>query len=227
MRTFLLLIKKDWRLERRNHEGAVSTLLFALMLTILGSIFFDNDPSRLIEILPGLFWMIFTFSGTLLFSRSFQYDHEHGIIDTLLLTDISAETLFFAKVVVNFLVLMLVGVLLLPLISVFYNFPMLPLAGPLLLVLLLAGTAFSVLGTFCAAMVRSIGMRQVLLPLLFYPLILPVIIAAMESTDEIFATRADALLNWQQLQAPLVFLVACNLVFLALSTMLVSHLIED
>jgi heme exporter protein B len=213
------LLAKELRYESRTHEGVMSSLFLALLLNVLASLTIEPRPLLNSWLIPGLYWVIFCFSATLLLSRSFQADEEHGIIQGCLLAGISAEKLFLAKCLYHWIVLMFLGIANFIMISVFYDVSWLGESQQFLVVLGLAALGFSVLGSFCAALVRGSGMRHLLLPLIFYPLMLPLLLASTQGCHEILQESLS--------KGPILFLVANDLLLIGITSLLVSVVFEE
>lgn len=215
------LLRKDLAIEWRNHENLLTGLLFALLLTVIGALCFDAAEAMRSRILPGLFWMIYTFAASFMLGGSLQHDETTGMRRATLLAGVTPELYFAAKCIFNWLLLTVVGVMLIPFISIFYNYPLADKLGWMLLLVGLTGIGFTLLGTFCASILRSQRGRAVLLPLIFYPLALPLVLSAIQCTGSML----DNSLTWQH--AGLRLLAVCDLIYGAAGFMLIEHLLEE
>ena len=213
MRPVIALLWKDILLELRSRDIVVSVLVFALLVVITFNFAIDPTPQLVAVVAPGILWVSFTFGGVLGFSRSFASEKEHGNINGLLLAPVGREAIFFGKMLGSLLFMLVVEVLVYPVFAVLYN---LPLVIPALLpVALLATLGVATVGTLFAAMAVNTRSREVMLPVLFFPVIMPVLVAAVESTGALLASDASALTRWLPFLAvyDLIFLVACPLAF--------------
>ena len=177
---------KDLRTELRNKEAISAALSFTLVVILLFSFAFDpvsNPDIR--DLSGGLLWIAYLFSGVLLLNRSFARESSNDCIEALVASPVSGGALFIGKSVSSFLLLLLLELASLPLFGVFYSmdwtrdFPM------LLLVLVLGSWGFTVIGTLFSAVTANNRLREIMLPLLVFPMTLPVLIACVQLTTVI------------------------------------------
>jgi heme exporter protein B len=177
---------KDLRTELRNKEAISAALSFTLVVILLFSFAFDpvsNPDIR--DLSGGLLWIAYLFSGVLLLNRSFSRESSNDCIEALVASPVSGGALFIGKSVSSFLLLLLLELASLPLFGVFYSmdwtrdFPM------LLLVLVLGSWGFTVIGTLFSAVTVNNRLRELMLPLLVFPMTLPVLIACVQLTTVI------------------------------------------
>lgn len=177
---------KDLRTELRNKEAISAALSFTLVVILLFSFAFDpvsNPDIR--DLSGGLLWIAYLFSGVLLLNRSFARESSNDCIEALVASPVSGGALFIGKSVSSFLLLLLLELASLPLFGVFYSmdwtrdFPM------LLLVLVLGSWGFTVIGTLFSAVTVNNRLRELMLPLLVFPMTLPVLIACVQLTTVI------------------------------------------
>ncbi len=208
------LVWKDILLEARTKDIIVSVLVFALLVILIFSFAIEPTPQMVAVVAPGVLWVAFTFGGVLGLNRSFGLEKDRGNLHGLMLAPVSRDTLFFGKMLANFLFMLLVEALVFPVFAVLFN---LPLALPgLVPVALLATLGVATVGTVFSAMAVNTRAREVMLPLLFFPVVLPVIIAAVEASGVIIRGSAlDDLGRWVTLLAVFdaIFLVVCPVAF--------------
>lgn len=207
---------KDVRVELRARERMNAMLFFAALVLFIFNFALGPDRERLREVAPGLLWLAFLFTGMLGLGRSFQAERENECFEELLLTPGDRESLYCGKLAGNILFMVMAEVLILPLFAILYNLDIWRWLPGLLLVAVLGTVGFSAIGTLLAAMTAHLRAREVMLPLLLFPLTVPVILGAVHATDALLAGRglSDAS-HWIKLLVgfDVVFLVVCPLLF--------------
>jgi heme exporter protein B len=173
---------KDLTAERRTKANFNAVVFLAVLILLLFGFALGPDAEALRAAAAGVLWLTVLFGGVLAFNRSYQLELENGAIEALLLYPGDRKAIFLGKVVANLAFVLLVEALVVPLAAILYDLPLLrPLPG-LAGVLLLGTFGFVVLGTFYAAMASRVRAREVLLPLLLFPMLIPVLVAAVEAT---------------------------------------------
>ena len=216
MRRTWAMTWKDVRVELRARERMNAMLFFAALVLFIFNFALGPDAERLREAAPGLLWLAFLFTGMLGLGRSFQAERENECFEELLLTPGDRESLYFGKLLGNVLFMVMAEALILPLFAILYNLDIWRWLPGLLLVAILGTVGFSTIGTLLAAMTAHLRAREVMLPLLLFPLTVPVILGSVHATDALLAGRglSDAL-HWMKLLVgfDVVFLVVCPLLF--------------
>ena len=210
----LALLWKDLLLELRTKDIVVSVLLFALLVIVVFNFAIDPTPDMVAVVAPGILWVAFTFGGVLGLTRSFALEKEGGSLHGLMLAPVGRDAIFFGKMLGNFLFMMLVEVIVFPIFAVLFD---LSLVMPgLIPAALLATLGFATVGTVFSAMAVNTRSREVMLPLLFFPVVLPVIVAAVEASGVIIRGEGGSdLTRWIPLLAVFdaIFIVVCPLAF--------------
>jgi heme exporter protein B len=214
------IFRKDLQVEWRGRQGLPVMLVFALLVVFLFNFALQLTPGLQAGLAAGLLWVSLAFASTLGLNRSVSLERENNALDGLLLAPVDRSAIFFGKAFSNLTFTMLVALLLLPVFSLFYQQNMLDLR--LVLVVLLGQGAYTSLGTLLAALSIQTRTRDVLLPVLLYPLALPVLIAAVEASRGILAGQPLA-----ELQSWITLLIACNILFLAAGLMLFDTILEE
>lgn len=216
------LIWKDLTAEWRA-KAAFNAVVFlaALILLLFG---FALGPGQTAQegAAAGVIWLTLLFSGVLTFNRCYERELDNGALDMLLLYPGDRRAIFVGKVAANLAFLALVEVLVVPAAALLYGMP-LGEAGPRLAVVLALGTlGFVTLGTFYAAMASRLRAREVLLPLLLFPMLIPLLVASVEATGALLGGdvmgRSGA---WIQL------LVVFDAVFVAATLLAFEYVIEE
>ena len=208
----LAILWKDVILELRTKDIVVSALVFALLVIVVFSFAITPTPQTVAFVAPGILWISFTFGGVLGLNRSMALERESGGLHALMLAPVSRDLIFFGKMLGTFLFMLLVEVAVFPVFAVLFNFSLL-LPG-LIPVAVLATLAIAAVGTLFAAIAANTRSREVMLPLLFFPVVVPVVIAAVEAStavlqgDNTFDRWIPFLLAFDA-----VFLVVCPFAF--------------
>jgi heme exporter protein B len=222
LRLIWILTQKDLRIEYRSRQAFLTTLFFALLILIVFNFAFDPGDEAIRAAAPGILWVSLLFPGVIQLNRSFQAEREEGTLHGLILAPVDRGVLFLGKFLANWLLLTLVDLLILGAFVVFYNLSFSTRLLWILLLLVLVGAVFSSVGTLFAAMVSGIRTRDVLLPILLFPILVPIVIAAVNATRELLGTgELEFLHQWVKL------LVVSDVVFLAGSFLLFDFVVED
>jgi len=210
----LAVLAKDALLELRTKDIIVSVPVFALLVIVVFNFALDPTPQTVAMIAPGILWVSFTFGGVLGLSRSFAIERDRGNVHGLMLAPVGRDAIFFGKFLANLLFMLLIEVAVYPVFAVLFNLPlMVPGMVP---VAVLATVGIAAVGTVFAAMAVNTRSREVMLPVLFFPVVVPVIVAAVEASGGLIRGDASAdLTRWLPLLAVFdaVFLVVCPAAF--------------
>lgn len=214
VRPVLIVVWKDILLEWRSRDLVVSVLVFGLLVAVMFNFALNVTPQRVTALAPGILWVTFTFAGSLAMNRAFVRDSEQGGLEGLLLTPASRDAIFLGKAFSSFLFMLLVEVLLLPVFGVFLDFP--ALSWPLIVTVVLATLGFALVGTLFSVIAVQTRSREIMLPILFFPVALPVIIGAVEASAAAMGVQpGEALARWWPLLGAFdaIFLVVCPWIF--------------
>jgi len=177
------IVWKDLTLERRTKANFNAVVFLAGLMLLLFGFALGPDAGALRQAAAGVLWLTIVFSGTLAFNRSYQVELEDGALDALLAHPGSRRTVFLGKFTANLLFVLLVEAVLVPAAAVLYDIRIGAAFGGLVLALALGTFGFVALGTFYAAMASRMRAREVLLPLLLFPMLVPLLVGAVEVTD--------------------------------------------
>jgi heme exporter protein B len=214
------IIRKDLRLELRSRELLSSMGLFALLSILIFSFALELDRVARQESISGVLWVTVVFASVLGLNRSLAMERDQGNLDAMLLAPIDRSAIFVGKLVGNFLVALVVGLLLLPVMTVLYNINLLQ---PWILIVLLLGTwGFATIGTLLATMTVQTRARESLLPIVMLPIALPVLLSAVRSCTSILTELPfDDWFAWVQI------LVVVDLIYLVMCFLLFEYVIEE
>lgn len=205
---------KDLRTERRTMANFNAVLFLAVLMLLLFGFALGPDAQALREAAGGVIWLAILFSGVLAFNRSYQIELDDGALDVLLLYPGARWPIFVGKLVANLAFVLGVEAIVVPLAAVLFHVALTHAALQLAGVLLLGSIGFVTLGTFYASIVSRTRAREILLPLLLLPMLVPVLIAAAKATT--LLTSGDVMReggSWLRL------LVAFDLIFFTAATL--------
>jgi len=186
-RQVLVIAAKDLRAEIRTKEAINASLAFALVILLLFSFAFENSDESMRENLGGLLWIVFAFAGTLVLNRSFARELPNDCLDALVAAPISGAALFLGKALANYVLVLGVELVSLPVFGIFYDVRWASQFPQLLLVLLLGTWGLTIIGTMASALTVNIRLREVMLPMLTYPILVPALLGAMQLTSPLVA----------------------------------------
>jgi len=191
LRVALLVLKKDVAIEAKSYEILATTLFFALSCVLVFSFAFVKEGAPVQDAAAGILWIAIAFSGTLALGRTFERERYGETLRALLLAPAPRPAIYVGKLLGMILVMLATEALLVPLVALLFQAPL--FARPLLMVtLLLVGTAgFASVGTLFAAMLVRARTRDIMLPILLYPVTIPVMIAGVQGTSALLQTTPD------------------------------------
>jgi heme exporter protein B len=222
MRSVYLLLTKDLLVELRNRETFTVMLFFAVMILFLFHFSLNPERENTALLAPGLLWLAFMFTGVLGLGRSFQAEQVNDCLEQLLLIPGDRGNIFLGKLVGNMAFMLAVEVLIMPLFALFFQLNLWHVLPPLLAVALLGTLGFAAIGTLFSALTANLRAREVLFPLLLFPLIVPVIIGSVTATGIILGggTLGEAS-GWLKL------LGAFDTIFLAVAYLTFEFVVEQ
>ena len=220
-RQVLVIAAKDLRAEIRTKEAINASAAFALVILLLFSFAFDLDPDTNREIASGLLWLVFAFAGTLLLNRSFARELPNDCLDALVAAPIPGSALFIGKALANYVLLLAIELLSLVVFGIFYNVRWTVQFGQLMIVLALGTWALTIMGTIFSALTVNIRLREVMLPILIYPFLVPALMAAIQLTLGLMAGKPIG----PDTAAWLPMLIGFNLIYTVASVVLVENVL--
>ena len=155
------------------------------MILVLFSFAFDPDQDTTKMISGGLLWIVFAFAGTLVLNRSFARELPNDCLDALVAAPISGAVLFLGKGLANYLLVTAVELVALPVFGILYNVRWYQQFWQVMLVLALGTWGITVIGTIFSALTVNIRLREVMLPMLTYPMLVPALMGAMRLTTDL------------------------------------------
>jgi heme exporter protein B len=216
------IVWKDLTAERRTKANFNAVVFFAGMILLLFGFALGPDHDALRNVAGGVLWLTVLFSGVLSFNRSYEQELEHGALEMLLLYPGDRRSIFLGKLLANLTFVLLVEVIMVPAAALMYDIPVWSVIMPLSVVLFLGSFGFVTLGTFYAAMASRLRAREVLLPLLLFPMLIPLLVAAVQATGAILGgdlMRESS--SWIRL------LIVYDVIFFLGALFAFEHVIED
>jgi len=214
------VVWKDVQAEFRSRELLSAMLVFSLLVILIFNFALELDVRTRSTIASGVLWVTFAFAGTLGLNRSMAIEKDRGCLDGLLLAPVDRSALYFGKAVGNLIFMALVELIVLPVFSVLYN---MNLFHPgLLLVVLLGSVGYVAVGTLLSTMAVHARTRDVLLPILLFPVTIPVLLAAVKASNGFLqALEMTDILPWLNL------LIVYDVIFIAVAFMVFDYVVEE
>jgi heme exporter protein B len=185
-------LTKDIRLEWRSKDALNAMLFFSLLVVVIFSFSFDPNAEESRQIAGGLVWVAFLFSAVVALNQTWARELRNQVLDAYRVSPAPANSLFIAKALGNFLLVSLLEALMAPLFTIFYNLRVLGPGWQLIPVAVLGTWALVVNGTFFAAVSLRTRSREIMLPLLLFPISIPAIQSMVEATRIILTGDGSA-----------------------------------
>ena len=222
MNSIITILWKDIISEFRTKELLSSMAAFSIVLIVLFNFSLTVTRENAAFIIPPLLWISIIFIGTLGLSRSFAIEKENSAITGILLSPIDRSLLYFSKVLSNFLYIFIIQVLLSALFIFLFNISFEGSYFSLLIIFIIGGIGFSSLGTLFSTMAVNTKLREVILPVILFPLLIPVLINAIKATEVVFTGGAI-----NETITYLKILVCFDIIFLVSSALVYEYVVED
>jgi heme exporter protein CcmB len=182
---------KDLRIELRSREIAYTMAFFGGLLVVIYAFAFPRNEEALRGALPGMLWVTIAFTGTIGLGRAFDRERENDTMRALLLAPVPRLSVFLGKAISIAVLVLAVAVVVTPLLALFLNAPLFAHPGPFVLAVVLGVLGFAIIGTVFAATLLKVRSRDVLLPVILYPLLMPLFVAGTEATAALIAARPN------------------------------------
>ncbi|HVW01688.1 MAG TPA: heme exporter protein CcmB [Planctomycetaceae bacterium] len=215
------IASKDLRTELRTKESLNASASFALVILVLFSFAFDLSRDEFYAIAGGLLWLVYSFAGALIVNRSFARELPNDCLDVLVASPVPGWATFLGKAVAAFLLLLIVELISLPVFGLFYNIAWVGRFWELLVVTVLATWGITVVGVAFSAVTVNVRLRELMLPVLLYPVLIPLLIGAMGTTTALMGGEG---LNGNNL-ASLKLLVGFDAIYTALALYMIEFIL--
>jgi len=216
----LAIVRKDTLAELRTKEVVVSVLAFSVLIMVIFGFAFDMSYEQMQDMAPGILWATFAFAGVLSLNRAFIAEKEQGCLEGLMICPVSRDVIYAGKMVTSLLFMLIIELITLPIFTLLFNVPVISL--PLVVITILATIGFVSVGTLFSAIAINTRARELVLPIFFFPVVVPVIISAVKASGMAIAGEP-----WGQLYSWLLILLSFDVIFITLSYLVFHHVIEE
>ena len=214
------LLWKDLRAELRSRELISSMLVFAILVILIFNFALLLDRTAREDVAAGVLWVTTVFTGTLGLNRSLAQEKDRGSLDGMLLAPVDRSAIYFGKALGNLLFILIVQAVILPVFTVLFDVVMVqPLV---LLVVVLGAIGYAGLGTLLASLAIHSRSRDAMLPILLFPVAVPLLIAAVRATSGVLTAA-----GWDQIGPWINLLVVYDVIFVAVAFMLFEYVVEE
>lgn len=214
------VVKKDILAELRTKETLSMMLIFVLLAVFIFNFAFDLRVDNVREVAPGVMWVAFVFAGVLGLTRSFTQEVDKGCLDGLLMTPVDRSLIYLGKMLGNLIFMLAVDAIALPVFSVLLNLAL--VRWDIMLIVVLGTLGFAGVGTLFSAMTANTRAREVMLPLLLFPVALPLVLAAVKATAGVLdGASLQEIGNWLNL------LIGYDVLFLTISYLTFDYVVES
>lgn len=220
IKAMLAVVWKDLTAELRSREVFSAMFIFALLVVLIFNFALELEAGTRASITAGVLWVTFTFAGTIGLNRSMAQENDRGCMDGLLMAPVDRSAIYLGKVIGNLLFMFAVEIVIIPLFSILYNVNL--IQGGLILVVLLGSIGYSAVGTLLASMSVQTRTRDMLLPILLFPVVIPLVVAAVKaSAGYISALPMEDITPWLNL------LIVYDVIFLSVAWMVFDYVVEE
>lgn len=214
----LIILWKDVLSELRMKDIATSVIVFALLVIVVFN--FAFEPGKIELVASGVLWVAFAFAGVLALNRSFTMEKERNCLEGLILCPVNREVIYLGKMLAALTFMLIVEAIILPVFSIFFNLPI--FMPKLVVIAVLATIGFASVGTLFSAIAVNTKAREIMLPILFLPIVSPVVIAAAQASGIVLQGG-----SWGNLWPWLQIIAAFDIIFLVVSALLFEFIIEE
>jgi heme exporter protein B len=212
---------KDLRVEWRSRETLASMCVFSLLIVFLFNFAFESAREETLRLLPGLLWIAFAFAGILGFNRSFAGERENACLEGMILAPIDPSAIFLGKMFANLLFLAVTEAVVVFAAALWYNFSFLPSLGRFALVVFFGTVGYVALGTIFGAVAANTRMREVMLPVLQFPISFWILILGTDATSDVLRGNTGAF------AAGVARVAGVSLIFAVASYLLFEYVLEE
>lgn len=219
-RKALAITRKDALSEMRTREIISSVLVFTLLVILTFNFAFGANQQTMKLVAPGILWVTFTFSGVLSLNRSFIAEMEQDCLEGLKVCPVGREAIYVGKALASLIFMLVIEAIALPFFALFFNLPV--LSPQIILITFLATVGFVSVGILFSALSVNTRAREMVLPILFLPIVVPVVISAVKASELALSGA-----SWSGLSSWLLIIVAFDAIFLVASFFTFSFVIEE
>lgn len=214
------VVWKDIRSEWRSRELLTAMLVFALLVILIFNFALELQAGVRATVTSGVLWVTFAFAGQLGLNRSMAVEKDRGCLDGLLLAPVDRAAIYLGKTLANLIFMLLMAVIVLPIYSLLYNINL--FIPGLFLTILLGSEGYIAVGTLLSTMAVQARTRDILLPILLFPVAIPVLVAAVKATGGYLQV-----LPWNEIQPWITLLITYDVVFTSVAFMVFDSVVEE
>lgn len=211
---------KDTVSEMHTREIISSVLVFTLLVIVIFNFAFGTNQTTLNLVAPGILWVTFTFAGVLSLNRAFVPEKEQGCLEGLMVCPVSREVIYVGKMLGSLLFMLIIEAIALPIFAFLFNLPVLSLQ--IIVITVLTTIGFVTVGTLFSALAVNTKAREMVLPILFLPVVIPIIIGAVMASGTALAGG-----SWSELASWLQIIAVFDVIFLVVSLLVFTYVIEE
>ena len=220
LRSIGAIVWKDLAAELRSRELIGAMLVFAALVIVIFNFALELDIRTRETVTSGVLWVTFAFAGTLGLNRSMAIEKDRGCLDGLLLAPVDRSAIYFGKAIGNLFFMLIVEAIILPMYSVLYNVNL--FQPGLILVILLGSIGYTAVGTLLASMAVQARTRDMLLPILLFPVLIPLLLAAVKASNGFLQGFEMAeIMPWINV------MIAYDVIFTAVAFMVFDFVVEE
>ena len=216
------IVWKDFVTELKTRELLSAMFIFALLVILIFIFSINLSIVKASEVGPGVLWVSFLFAGTIGLNRSFMLEKENGCLIGLMMVPADRTAIYFGKLISNLIFLLSMELFILPLFMIFFNVDLIEHLGSLLIVIVSGTLGFCALGTLLSSLSSNLKSREIMLPILLYPLMIPIVIGAVRMTGQILeGVPLVDMMKWVGLMA------SFDIIYIGVSIMTIDHILEE
>jgi heme exporter protein B len=216
------IFRKDLLIELRTKDSLNAMLLFGIVVLVVFNFALESMRDTILSAVPGVLWVSFAFSGTLGLNRIFAAEKENNCLQGLLMVPMERGIIFLGKMLAASVFMLFTELVIFLFTLVFFNLKVWREIPYLILVFVLGTLGFTAVGTLLSAISVNTKMREVLLPVILFPVAIPILINAVEATSIILNT-----VDYRVLKLPLTMISVFTIVFVTLAYLLFEYVLED
>ena len=220
LRSIAAIVWKDLATEFRSRELIGAMLVFAALVILIFNFALELDIRTREAVTSGVLWVTFAFAGTLGLNRSMAIEKDRGCLDGLLLAPVDRNAIYFGKAIGNLFFMLIVEAIILPMYSVLYNVNL--FQPGLILVILLGSIGYTAVGTLLASIAVQARTRDMLLPILLFPVLIPLLLAAVKASNGfLLGFEMAEIMPWINV------MIAYDVIFIAVAFMVFDFIVEE
>jgi len=226
LRALWSVVYKDLSMELRSRELLSAMLVFALLIIFIFNFALELDVKTRSSVTSGVLWVTFSFAGTLGLNRSMSMEKDRGCLDGFLLAPVDRSAIYFGKTLSNLIFMVIMELMILPAYSILYNINL--FYPGLIVVILLGSIGYTAVGTLLSSIAIQTRTRDILLPILLFPVVLPVFIASVKASSSILsAIQSHQVLQMNEIWPWINILIVYDIAFTAIAVMVFDYVVEE